>query len=288
MHYRVFGVEPGPAFDHPNDHLVTTSFWHSFPAAAFWANSTYPNVDYADVHSYVSTSTASRPDADRMQWDAAYYHLWQSQAVTAAHVGKPVVRGEAGMDVPFSQSEFALGLHRDRAGTWLHNFLWSGLDSGGLYELYWWRSHIWNNEFDNRGAYRLFGQFLSGLELNKGGYTDWKGTVSNPVIRVVGQKNAKTGMMHLWIQNTNHTWKNVADGRPIEPVAGEVRVPGFRPGGVYEVQWWDTYAGEKVAPAIENLIADASGDVVLAIKSLDRDVALKLRPTEKSKPAILR
>src|SRR4029453_12781704 len=107
-------------------------------------------------------------------------------------------------------SEFALGLHRDRTGTWLHNFLWAGLDSGGLYELYWWRSHIWNNEFDHRGAYRLFGQFLSGLELNKGGYADWKGTVSNPMIRVVGQKNAKTGMIHLWIQNTNHTWKNVA------------------------------------------------------------------------------
>jgi hypothetical protein len=130
MHYRVFGVEPGSTFNHPNDHLVTTSFWHSFPAAAFWANSSYPNIDYADLHAYVSTTTAPTAEKERMKWDAAYYHTWHSQFVATARVGKPVVRGEAGLDVPGKQDEFALGIQRDVTGTWLHNFLWSGLDSG--------------------------------------------------------------------------------------------------------------------------------------------------------------
>ena len=37
----------------PNHHLVSTSFWHSFPRDAFWANREYPNVDFADIHRYV-------------------------------------------------------------------------------------------------------------------------------------------------------------------------------------------------------------------------------------------
>ncbi len=39
----------------PSHHLVTTSFWHSYPAAQFWANPKYPAVDYADLHAYILT-----------------------------------------------------------------------------------------------------------------------------------------------------------------------------------------------------------------------------------------
>ena len=40
---------------HQNDparHMVTTSFWHSFPGNEFWASS---QMDYADLHAYIST-----------------------------------------------------------------------------------------------------------------------------------------------------------------------------------------------------------------------------------------
>ena len=33
-------------------HPVTTSNWHSFPQAEFWANRQYAGVDYADIHEY--------------------------------------------------------------------------------------------------------------------------------------------------------------------------------------------------------------------------------------------
>lgn len=36
----------------PHQHLVTTSNWHSFPQAEFWANPQYSAVDYADIHEY--------------------------------------------------------------------------------------------------------------------------------------------------------------------------------------------------------------------------------------------
>jgi Domain of unknown function (DUF5060) len=277
MHYQVFGAKPEPSFNHPNDHLVTTSFWHSFPAAAFWASKMYPNVDYADVHAYVSTSFAPPAEKQKMQWDAAYYHTWHSSAAAAARIGKPVVRGEAGMDIPGRQDEGALGLQRDQTGIWLHNFLWAGLDAGGLYELYWWRSHIWSERRDHRSSYRLVNLFLSGLDLNKGGFSDWSGKVSNPALRVVGQKNVKAGSMHLWIQNARHEWKNVADGQIIEPVSGELSVAGFRPGAVYELEWWDTYAQEKTILSSQDVTAAASGELKIGVKSLQTDVALKVR-----------
>jgi len=39
----------------PNRHMVTTSLWHSFPMAEFWANPAYSDLDYADLHAYIST-----------------------------------------------------------------------------------------------------------------------------------------------------------------------------------------------------------------------------------------
>ena len=36
----------------PHRHPVTTSNWHSFPQAEFWANPLYGGVDYADIHEY--------------------------------------------------------------------------------------------------------------------------------------------------------------------------------------------------------------------------------------------
>jgi hypothetical protein len=283
MHCRVFGVEPGVGdgarctYEHPNRHLVTTSFWHSFPAKEFWSNTRYPNVDYADLHAYISTSPAGSPEKREMASDAAQFHLWHSRFAALFSTGKPVVRGEAGLDAPGQQNEFALGVHRDRAGVWLHNFLWACLDSGGLYELYWWKSHIWNDRGDLRGAYRLPSAFLAGLPLNKGGYTDWGGNEGSPDLRVVGQKNPGAGALHLWIQNRNHTWKNSTEGRAIDPVDGDVTIPGFSPGRLFLVEWWDTYATEKSITRSDEIRADRRGVLTIPVRALATDVALTAR-----------
>lgn len=39
----------------PSGHMVTTSFWHSFPNDEFWSNPRYSAVDYADIHAYLQT-----------------------------------------------------------------------------------------------------------------------------------------------------------------------------------------------------------------------------------------
>jgi len=282
MHCRVFGVEPGSGdgarctLQHPNAHMVTTSFWAWFPAPEFWMNSKYPNVDYADVHAYVSTSFAPLPDRQLMQWDAAYYHLWHSQHVASLKVGKPVVRGEGGLDAPDNQSESVLGLSRDATGVWLHNFLWSALDGGGLYEIYWWNTHIWDAGYDHRGAYRAIRNFLDDVPLNRGGYVDWGGSVTNPALRVAGQKNAAAGSLYLWVQNRQHTWKNVVDGVPIAPASGEIVIPGLTPGATFSLDWWDTYTPGGRILSTETLTADSGGSLRIVIAPLVTDLALKI------------
>jgi len=42
-------------------HLATTSFWHSYPVAEFWGNAAYPDLDYADLHAYISTGWGRYP-----------------------------------------------------------------------------------------------------------------------------------------------------------------------------------------------------------------------------------
>lgn len=290
MHCRAFGVEPGTgdgarcAFDHPNDHLVTTSFWQGFPAAEFWMNAAYPNVDYADLHAYVSTSFASPVDRDAMQWDSAFYHLWHSRAVASAKPTKPVVRGEAGLDSPGEQSESVLGLSRDTSGAWLHDFLWSSLDAGGLTELYWWTTHIWGPTFDHRPAYANLRNFAGAIPLNKGGYVDWGGTVSTSAIRVVGQKNPARAALHLWVQNSQHTWKHVVDGVPVAPVSGEIVVPGFRPSIRYVLERWDTYAPGGRVVSTEDITSDVQGRLHVAVADLRTDVALRLATVEPGTP----
>jgi hypothetical protein len=47
----------------PNHHLVSTSNWHSFPKDQFWANPSYPHVDFADYHHYVDETEATFGDS---------------------------------------------------------------------------------------------------------------------------------------------------------------------------------------------------------------------------------
>jgi len=250
MHCQVFGIDvpPGDAqkctYDHPNHHLVTTSFWHSFPAAQFWMSPDYPNVDYADVHAYISTSQVGIPpgELEKMQWDAAYYHLGHSQELGGWDIGKPIVRGEAGIDSVNQQVEQP-GLSLDHQGVWLHNYLWSTLDPGALVELYWWGE---NRETQpgpdgQTGLHEIYGyfhNFISDIPLNNGSYQDAGASATDANLRLAGQKDPGRDRAHLWVQNKNHTWKNVVDGvENISGLSGTITLAGFTPDTTLAVQW---------------------------------------------------
>jgi hypothetical protein len=90
-------------------------------------------------------------------------------------------------------------------------------------------------------------------------------------VRVIGLKNDTMSL--LWIQNRDHTWWNVVNNIPIEPVEKvEIELCDFKDGG-YIVEYWDTYTG--VVVKIEETVA-VNGEIHLTIEDLEKDVALKI------------
>ncbi|MFC1975669.1 LamG-like jellyroll fold domain-containing protein [Chloroflexota bacterium] len=277
MHCRAFGAAVGEGngekcvYDHPNDHMVSTSNWHSFPKDNFWANPNYPNVDFADVHQYIDESAPLFEDAALMTQFASM----QYGAKQAGGAGKPIIRGETGFGDTNSL------VKNDTGGIWLHNYIWGGINSGGLIESYWYANrHIYFDSIDHRPIYKTFHNFIDDVLLNNGHYEDAQATVSDGNLRAWGQKDLGNGRAHLWIQNKNHTWKNVVDGVPILAVSGTITISDFQPNQSYTVQWWNPYQPDLAQQIImtETMTSQMDGAVVISMNSLTTDLAVKIFP----------
>lgn len=260
----------------PNHHLVTTSFWHSFPRDNFWASAQYPNVDYADYHLYVDESDLTFNNTAMSTFEVSM----EFGARQPGGAGKPVMRGETGLGGPTEQ--FA----QDTQGIWLHNFIWGGINPGGLIESYWYENvHIYKQNkdgsfaFDHRPHFRAYYNFISQIPLNNGKYRAAEAQVSNDSLRAWGQVDRMNGRAHLWIFNKNYTWKKVVNGESIPAVSGKVTLPGFRPAGSYTVQWWDPYQPDPAKQIIrtQTVLAKADGSIRLGVDQLKSDIAIQIR-----------
>ena len=171
-----------------------------------------------------------------------------------------------------------LGLQRDTQGVWYHNFVWSSLDSGALYEIYWYAvPHVYQSgAYDHRPVALAFSNFIQNIALNNGRYQDLAAEVSDPTLRAVGQKDVAAGNAYLWIQNRNHTWKKVVDGVVIASVTGTVRIGGFASSRTYRLEWWDPYKTAGQVVSTESLKADANGILTISVRSLATDAAAKI------------
>jgi uncharacterized repeat protein (TIGR01451 family) len=209
-------------------------------------------------------------DLQRMDHDAALYTRAYSMidGQWRSGIGKPLVRGEAGLDAQDYSGELP-ELADDTEGVWLHNFVWGQINPGGMYDLYWYTDNIWDHNLHRH--FKPFRDFMDGVPLNNGHYEDVAAQTSHPDLRAWGQKDAVNGRAHLWIQNENHTWKNVVDGVSVPALTGNITIPGLPP-GLYVVEWWDTYTGM----VIESEMVQAAPDLVLTLPApLGSDVAVK-------------
>lgn len=265
-----------------NKHLVSTSTWHSFPRDEFWANAAYPDVDFADYHQYIP-----KQDDPTHFYDTALatydISMWLG-AKQSGGAGKPVIRGETGLTDAGTEPGTS-DLLPDTGAVWLHNLIWGGINSGGLIESYWYsNSHIYTSSFDYRNKYGNYYRFIKDVPLNNGNYQDLAATVSNPNLRVWGQKDLTNNKAHLWIQNKNHTWKNVVDKISIAPLSGTITIAGFKPNSDYTLQWWDTYTG--VSTSSNSIVSNAQGTVTFSVSNLTTDVAAKIFSTSSPDPLI--
>jgi hypothetical protein len=293
MNCEVFGIQVENqngakcVFHHPNGHLVSSSFWHSFPAKEFWGNLDYRNMDYADVHAYVSTGWLDDP---QHEIDASAYHIdygrnvreWlDSQFVEEPTM--PIIRGEAGIDFVDEQREQP-DLEKDDYGVWLHNYIWASLDGNALIEEYWWTRNI--NMLPGpdgipglHEVFRYFFAFIDDIPLNNGNYQNINSAASNSQMQIYGQKDVVNNRAHFWVKNRDHTWRNVVDGASgISGLSGKVTIEGFTPNSQLTLEW-HVFATEGL-PSISHstVTADSNGVIVLTLPTDPHitDVGIKL------------
>jgi hypothetical protein len=89
--------------------------------------------------------------------------------------------------------------------------------------------------------------------------------------RIIGLNNGTLAL--VWVQNRDHTWWNVVNGLPIEPLENvTVELSGFLD-GEYVVEWWDTYSGAIIR---RETIAISGGSFQITIGYLEKDLALRI------------
>lgn len=279
----------------PYNHIISTSTWHSFPKSNFWASSNYPNVDFADIHKYINPSgTSSNMDYNFFDSAQATFAIGQ-QVNNALPTGpvKPVIRGETGFvdsgtEPPTARTDFMNDAQN--SAIWLHDMVWGGINSSGLIDAGNWYpdTHIYRRQgngayiFDKRNVFKTYYDFIKDIPLSNGNYVDIAPTVGNSTLRAWGQKDTINGNAHVWIQNKNHTWKNVADNVTIAPETGGVVVCGFDTfaNTNLALETWNTYNGTKQTGTIP---VQSSGCLTLSITNLTTDVAYKiLNPSQPS------
>jgi hypothetical protein len=255
-------------WDH--NHMVSTSFWTSFPASTLWNNASYPNPDYADVHAYTDTSPVPVDEHD-----AASLYINVDQYVRSFKVGKPVIRGETGIETSNSQEDPLLA--NDIHGVWLHNLTWAQLDSGGMYDLEFYTDDIAKNNLYFQ--YLPVHDFLNSIPLANGHYQDAGAVATGANVRVVGQKDLVNGRAHLWIQNKNHTWYNVVNNIAWGQLSGTVTIGGFTPNQSYPVELWEFDDPGNLTKVQSTLTADGAGNLTLDLTTLPStvtDTAVKI------------
>jgi len=215
---------------------------------------------------------------DPAWFNRAYGDLFGGHSPAGAR--KPVVRGETGLDSPERQ-DWDRDLNKDARGVWLHNFIWGQINPGGMYDLLWWASDTIDQNIEE-GRYThiythflTYQNFMSGIPLNNGHYRDARASTSDPNLRAWGQRDDTAGRAHLWILNTQHTWRRAANGPSVPAIKGQIALPDVR-SGTYRVRWWDTYAEERPV-FLEQTVNHAGSNLMLALpRPLADDVAVKV------------
>lgn len=225
-------------------------------------------------------------EIEPVSYDVVAAHCSYSRLVNGYSVGKPVIRGETAFchplrfsdpykGFPFEGTDTQPGqdqlLIDDTSGVWWRKWVWANVDPGGLVEIYWWPSIPVTREFKHAKAFQ---SFMSGIPLSNGNYRDVNASVSNPALRVLGQKDLVNNRAHLWIDNKPYTWKNVVDGVVVPPASGTVTVSGFKDGS-YNVEWWDTTTGQITN---RQTVQCTAGSIGLSVSNLVSDAACKIYP----------
>jgi hypothetical protein len=104
---------------------------------------------------------------------------------------------------------------------------------------------------------------------------------NNDKLRALGLRSGQNA--YIWIQNIDHTWWNVINGKLPESQSGSLTIIGFTPSCTYNIEWWDPWEPDsgKQIKASSLVKANASGELSIELgdyqpAGIQSDVAVKL------------
>jgi hypothetical protein len=292
----------------PRHILMTNSFW-GWWVGSFWTDPERGDLlDYSDQHWYANRNGASCDETETSC--ELISNVWADSAAYVRECmlrfgeyrrqnayDKPIVRGEGGVAESGTEPQHP-AIADDPQGTYYHKKLWAHVGVlGDSCDGEWYPRLFVSSEegrFPNsqRDLYQMFAayeRFVKGEFVSNGAYVEigtdladagQRIALHNAVgeLRAWGTRDSRSGRVLLWIDNAQHTWKNVVDGAAIQPVSGTLSIPGLRAGQLYRLEWWDPYARDG-APMIigsESVSAQHDGSLEIDVGDLTRDVALKI------------
>lgn len=273
--------------------LMSDSFWHGFPSA-FWSD---PDMDYADKHWYARPGAGNWDLVSTTYDDSAEYvrECWRRfqeyQGLLSSP--KPILRGEGGVWPAGSGGGQNPDVPLDPQGTWYHKKLWAHVGVLGTTCDGEWYPRVFvpyeegqfpNSEYDLLGMFSAYERFIQDEPFSNGLYegigTDLENdrqillSESTGNLRAWGSRDRLNGRALLWIDNADHTWKNVVDGVVIPPASATLTIQGL-PQGIYIAEWWDTGSGEVIRVEIAAHVVGSAGVLSFSIADLEADVAVK-------------
>lgn len=278
----------------PRHILMSNSFWGWF-VNDFWSDPVRGYLmDYADKHWYanksgagegelISTITNDSAANVRECWSRFRdYSQWFDY-------GKPIVRGETGVAVSGTQPQDP-DIARDTQGTYYHKQLWAQVGSVGYqcdgewYPMLLDDHNLW-------GMFAAYERFMQGEPLTNGKYeaigTDLDGTRQISATNITGSLRAwgarDIGACNvlLWIDNSQHTWRNVVDRVAIPAASATLTLQGLIT-GTYTAEWWNTTTGATTTSKTYTVTDDHK--LVFSVGPLATDVAVKFKCSTPNQP----
>jgi len=181
----------------------------------------------------------------------------------------------------------------DPEGTWYHKKLWAHVGILGYTCDGEWYPRIFvpyeegqfpNSENDLFEMFSAYERFIQGEPFSNGLYEEVGTDLDNDQqirlsggtgnLRAWGSRDDVNGRALLWIDNADHTWKNVVDGVVIPTASATLTIQGLAQ-GTYTAEWWDTGSGKVTSVETATHIVGSAGGLSFSIVDLETDLAIK-------------
>jgi hypothetical protein len=139
--------------------------------------------------------------------------------------------------------------------------------------------------------FAAYERFMQGEPLTNGKYesigTDLDGTRQLSVtsvmgsLRAWGERDIGACNVLLWIDNSQHTWRNVVDRVAIPAASATLTLQGLIT-GTYTAEWWNTATGSIIMSTTYTVPDDHK--LVFSVGSLATDVAVKFKCSTPAQP----